>query len=111
MFLAPELEMKALILAVDAEKDLQEEDIKSADKHILWSINYDRFNREFRDQVRILNAQAIFNRWDFERGHYSVKSLDLSPLALISVVELFTKTRLANTKGLKVYWTKKLEFV
>ena len=48
--------MKALILAVDADKDLQEEDIKSADKHILWSINYDRFNREFRDQVRISNS-------------------------------------------------------
>ena len=56
MFTVPEVEMKALILAVDADKDLQEEDIKSADKHILWSINYDRFNREFRDQVRISNS-------------------------------------------------------
>ena len=56
MFYLPELEMKALILAVDGEKDLLEEDIKSADKHILWSINYDRFNREFRDQVSCQNA-------------------------------------------------------
>ena len=52
MFIVPELELKALNLAVNAENELQEEDIKSADKHVLWTINYDRFNREFRDQAR-----------------------------------------------------------
>jgi len=32
MFNVPELELKALNLAVNAENELQEEDIKSADK-------------------------------------------------------------------------------
>jgi len=53
MFIVPELELKALNLAVNAENELQEEDIKSADKNVLWTINYDRFNREFRDQARL----------------------------------------------------------
>jgi len=59
MFNVPELELKALNLAVNAENELQEEDIKSADKNVLWTINYDRFNREFRDQARLIRNAVL----------------------------------------------------
>jgi hypothetical protein len=61
MFIVPDLELKALNLAVNAENELQEEDIKSADKNVLWTINYDRFNREFRDQVRRFLKMESYN--------------------------------------------------
>jgi hypothetical protein len=54
MFFVPDIEIKSLNTAVNAEQEPQEEDIKSPDKNIFWTINYDRFNREFRDQVNLI---------------------------------------------------------
>ena len=50
MFLVPELDVRSMNITVDADGDVNDADC--ADKSILWTINYDRFNREFRDQVR-----------------------------------------------------------
>jgi hypothetical protein len=38
----------------DSSNGLQfDENADSPDRNILWTINYDRFNREFRDQARL----------------------------------------------------------
>ena len=57
MFVVPEVDVKSLTVAVDANDD----DVNSVDKNVLWTINYDRFHREFRDQVNeisVNNAKA-----------------------------------------------------
>jgi hypothetical protein len=59
MFFVPDIEIKSLNTAVNAEQEPQEEDIKSPDKNIFWTINYDRFNREFRDQVNLTLFHAL----------------------------------------------------
>jgi hypothetical protein len=53
MFIVPELDMRSLTAAVDADVSTDVNDLDSPDKNVLWMINYDRFNREFRDQVKI----------------------------------------------------------
>jgi hypothetical protein len=53
MFIVPELDMRSLTAAVDTDVSTDVNDLDSSDKNVLWMINYDRFNREFRDQVKI----------------------------------------------------------
>ena len=71
MFVVPEIDLKSLNAAVNAEQELQEEDIKSPDKNIFWTINYDRFNREFRDQVTrtlfLLKLILLFTMFHFKK--------------------------------------------
>ena len=69
LFKVPGVNFKALVEAVEkCEEDEPDRDFQCNDKEsrqILWRINYERFQREFRDQVIV---QAVTRRIDASAG-------------------------------------------
>ena len=65
--------LQATVAAIEATANTEEEDIETPnvdleagdEAKILWSINYDRFKQEFRDQVIV---QAVTRRIDASAG-------------------------------------------
>ena len=68
VFKVPDINFKSLIDAVEKseeEPDYELIDNNNEESKILWQINYERFNREFRDQVIV---QAVTRRIDASAG-------------------------------------------
>ena len=68
VFKVPDINFKSLIEAVEKsedEPDYELIDNNNEESKILWQINYERFNREFRDQVIV---QAVTRRIDGSAG-------------------------------------------
>merc|ERR1719266_1481083 len=71
IYQVPDINFKAIINAVNAvdeteEENLEQPDLEARDEaKILWCVNYERFQREFRDQVIV---QAVARRIDMAAG-------------------------------------------
>ena len=68
MFKVPDINFKSIIAAVEKSEDEPEYELidnNNEESKVLWKINYERLNREFRDQVIV---QAVTRRIDSSAG-------------------------------------------